>query len=323
MKRKYSIFIFGVFALAFVVLLVQTGGRGSFGKGNTSFAIPSGEEITTIEMIQAKEKIVLTLNDNLWTVNEAGEARKSAVNFLIQTLKGIEIKSPVSEDLFRGEIVEKGVAPVIVKVWSGKRVVKKIMVYKTDSNEYGNIMKLGERKKPFIVSIPGYQGSIGSNFNMNELFWVPFNIFNFAPNEIASVEVNYSATPDESFLIYNFSVSVADELKKAAIEQFDSAKVKRYLSYYTWVPFETWAFESGQAESDSIIAGMPLATIRLTLVNGDTERLDLWERTIMKGATRVVDTDRAWGRKDDSNNLFVVRYYDIDPLLRRKSYFSE
>lgn len=323
MKRKYSILGFAVFAIVLIVLLIKTGGKGSFSNVNTAFAVPEGEEITKIEMTQEHENLTLVLRDNVWYVNNSGEARKSAVSFLIQTLKEIEIKSPVSDDLFRTEILGKNKAPVTVKVWSGKRLVKRILVYKTESNTYGNIMKLGEKKKPFIVSIPGYEGAIGSNFNMNELFWIPFNIFNLTPDEIASVEVNYSATPDESFVVYNYSVSKPDEAERVDIEGFDSAKVKRYLSYYTWVPFETWDYESGKGESDSITSGLPMATIVVTLTSGGKERLDIWERSINQGESKIVDTDRAWGKKNDGNNLFIVRYFDIDPLLRRRSYFFE
>jgi len=165
------------------------------------------------------------------------------------------------------------------------------------------------------------RGAIGTNFNMNELFWVPFNIFNSVPGDIASVEVDYSATPDESFLVYNYSVPLPDKIKTRGIEGFDFAQVRRYLSYFTWVPFETWAFDLGKMESDSIASSVPLATILVTLTSGTKEKLTIWERSIEQDGTLTPDTDRAWEKKDDNSNLFVVRYFDIDPLLRRKSYF--
>lgn len=323
MRRKSSVLTLTVVTIVFLILILQTNRKGAFGKRNTSFAVPADKEITMIEMTQAGEKLTLRLhdNDNVWTVNDAGEARKSAVSFMIQTLNSIAIKSPVSDVIFRSEIIEKHVVPVTVKVYSGRRMVNKFLVYKTESNIYGNIMKMSERNEPFIVSIPGFEGAIGSNFNMNELFWVPFNIFSSVPGDIASVEVDYTDTPDESFLVYNYSVSSSHERERPGIEGFDSVQVRRYLSYFTWVPFETWAFDLGREQSDSIASGVPLATIIVTLTSGAKEKLTIWERSKVNNETLSADTDRAWGKKDDNSNLFVVRYFDIDPLLRRKSYF--
>lgn len=312
-----------------VVLLVSAGlllliflpdRQGAFGKRDTGFAVPAGSEITRIEMTQGDTRIVLRNDGTGWMVNNAGETRKSALNFLLQTLTEISIKSPVSEELYNTEIVEKEIVPVRVKVWTGKRIANSFLVYKTESNIYGNIMKMGERNRPFIVSIPGYEGAIGSNFNMNELFWMPFNVFSYNPGDIASVKVDYQANPEESFTVYNPSLELSDSVVASANGEFDSAKIKRYLSYYTWVPFESWAFDMKESATDSILAAAPMATITVTLAGGDTGILTVWERSLVVDGELTTDTDRAWGRRDDGK-LFLVRYFDIDPLLRRKSYF--
>jgi len=311
----------GVILFAVLVLLLKIYGRGTFGDKNTSFAVPSGTEITRIEMVQSGEKLVLSNHADVWEVNDAGEARKSAVSFIIQTLNEIAIKSPVSDDLFESEIIEKGVEPVHIKVWSGRRLVNSFLVYKTGSNVYGNIMKKGIRNKPFIVSIPGYEGSIGSNFNMNELFWLPFNIFNANPMDISSVDVDYPASAAESFRVVNPLTLPAGEVQKSDTLMLDNDLISRYLTYFTWVPFETWAFELKQEEADRIVNTLPLANIAVLYTDGRLEKLTLWERDVMNGGTLTTDTDRAWGKMESSTNLFIVRYFDVDPLLKRKSYF--
>jgi hypothetical protein len=309
-----------VIFVGILLLILLPVRSGVFGRSDTGFAVPAGTVITRIEMTQDDERIELRKDDSGWMVNNVEETRKSAVNFLLQTLTEIAIKSPVSEELYNTAVVEKGVVPVSVKVWSGKRMINSFLVYKTESNIYGNIMKKGEKKKPFIVSIPGYEGAIGSNFNMNELFWMPFNIFSYNPGDIASVRVDYQANPEESFTVYSHSAKAVDTIGLTKDNGFDNTKIKRYLSYFTWVPFESWAFDIPEHEADSVIAGMPLAAITVTMVGGDTGRLTIWERKEIVDEVSTTDTDRAWGRRDDGK-LFIVRYFDIDPLLRRKSYF--
>jgi hypothetical protein len=34
-----------------------------------------------------------------------------------------------------------------------------------------------------------------------------------------------------------------------------------------------------------------------------------------------MDTDRAYGQIDKMEELIIVRYFDIDPVLKRRSYF--
>ena len=68
-----------------------------------------------------------------------------------------------------------------MKVFEKGKLIKSFLVYKTASNKYGNIMKLRESSKPFIVFVPGNEVEIGSAFTMNELFWQPYTVFSFSP----------------------------------------------------------------------------------------------------------------------------------------------
>ncbi|MBE0674780.1 MAG: hypothetical protein IH591_08975 [Bacteroidales bacterium] len=295
--------------------------RGTFNRQNTSFAVDGNMEITGVRLTQEEESIRLRKTSEGWVVNEAGEARSSAVSFLLQTITDIGIKSPLSEEIFKSEILDNEISPVKVEVWSGRKRVKTFLVYKTDSNIYGNIMRRSERSKPFIMAIPGFDGSIGSNFNMNELFWMPFNIFRKLPASIASVEVSYAGRPEESFIVYNPAFGTTPALIEYAEQKFDSLKVKRYISYYTWVPFESWDFSLDADRADSIRRTPPFITIIVTGVDGTAETLFLWHRPSGSPDEGQFDNDRVWGSKQIDGQIFIARYFDLDPLLRKKSYF--
>ena len=134
-------------------------------------------------------------------MNGTAETRKSGILFIIRVLKEMKIKSPVSPELFNSEIKGKGILPVRVKVYEKRKLLKTFLVYKTSSNIYGNIMKMRDSSKPFIVCVPGYDGDICSVFTLNELFWQPYQVFNLMPSEISSVQFeNFS---DTSIFIYN------------------------------------------------------------------------------------------------------------------------
>ena len=126
-------------------------------------------------MKEGERILILSKETEGWRVNGRNEARKSGLIFLMEILTEMKIKSPVSPELFNDEIVMKGIDPVRVKVYEDRRLLRSFMVFKTGSNKYGNIMKMKDNAKPFIVYLPGYEGDIGSEFISDELFWKPLH----------------------------------------------------------------------------------------------------------------------------------------------------
>jgi hypothetical protein len=101
----------------------------------------------------------------------------------------------------------------------------------------------------------------------------------------------------------------------------DSSLVIRYISYFARVPFESWAFDTGDAERKSIEGRQPLYRISVITTTGKKQVLTLW--TILTGETeqKEIDSNRLIGKTDDRDQLFILRYFDIDPLIKKRSYF--
>jgi hypothetical protein len=298
-----------------ILLLLKV--RSPFGKNNSSFASGPDKEITTIDFSQNGKRLSLIKKGETWLLNGKTEVRKSGINFILRVLTEIKIKSPVSPELFSTEIAEKKVSPVKVKVYARGKVIKSFLVYKTNSNIYGNVMKMRESSKPFIVYVPGYEGDIGSGFILNELFWQPYTVFNYLPSEIASVEFENMIDTAASFSIANRNRHYfinGDEANKSG---WDSSLVYRYISYFAMVPFESWAFDISEAEQKTIENQSPLYRISVTGTLNRKTVLTLWGITTGQGT----DSDRLYGKTDERDNLFIIRYFDIDPLIKKREYF--
>lgn len=313
----------GVFiALVILTLLfILFRSRTPFGKSNSSFAIDPGKEITKIEMSSGRQKLILEKNGEIWEINGKTEARKSGVLFIIRVLKEIKIKSPVSAELFENEITGKNVIPVKVKVYENHRQLKTFLVYKTKSNPYGNIMKIKESTKPFIAYVPGYEGDIGSGFILNELFWQPYTVFNLLPSEISSVNFENLSDTSSSFQILNRPPHYFLSCSTGNLTGWDSSLVTRYISYFARVPFESWAFEIKSDEKKSILESQPLYRITVTTSGGVKSVLSLWPRSTVQNGAITNDSDRLLGKADENSELYVIRYFDIDPLIKKRSYF--
>jgi hypothetical protein len=320
MMRKTIIYVLiSIVLLLLVVYFLKE--RSPFGGKNTSFAVDTENEITAIGFTDGRSTLHLEKRGDEWIVNKKFETRKSSILFILKILTEMQIKSPVTPEMFKKEIVENGITPVKVKVSGKGRIIKSFLVYKTASNKYGNIMKLRESSKPFIVSVPGNDVEIGSAFTLNELFWQPYTVFNLLPSEIYSVTVENMADTGASFRIKNENNQFSLYSHSEELTGWDTSRVIRYISYFTHVPFESWAFNLTTSEKEKIKKQKPLYKITVTGTGGDMTSLILWERSIDDNGVRKNDTDRLWAKKDDKDEIFIVKFTDIDPLLKKRSYF--
>jgi hypothetical protein len=313
-----SILAFSIIVLLFLFLFRN---RSPFGKSNSSFAVDQDREITRIELSTGRKKLVLEKKGEEWFINNRYEARKSGIIFITRILKEIRIKSTVSDDLFKTEVIEKQVSPVKVRAYENRKLLSSFMVYKTASNAYGNIMKIKESSKPFIVYIPGFEGNIGSAFILNELFWQPYTVFNLLPSEIESVNFeNYTGTES------SFKISCKDQHytisgQEGILSGWDNSLVTRYLSYFARVPFESWLLNPGDSISRKVISSQPLYRITVNSNTGKKIVLSLWPKHTGGPGNDKTDSDRLYGKTDEHDELFVMRYFDIDPLIKKRSYF--
>ncbi len=319
MSRKtirYSV----IFIPVLILLMYLLRERSPFG-GDTSFAPEPQNEITRIEFGDGENTLTLEKQGEAWFINKTLEARKTSVLFILKILSEMEIKSPVTPDLFNREIIKNGIDPLKVKVFEKGKLIKSFLVYKTGSNIYGNIMKLRESSKPFIVFVPGNEVEIGSAFTMNELFWQPYTVFTFLPSEVYSVAVEYMADTGSSFMIKNENSRLRLFNYQGELSGWDSSRMIRFLSYFTHVPFESWAFSLSSDEKMSIEKKEPLYEIIVVTSQGVRKVVRFWQRSVGESNITKPDTDRLWAKTEGSAEFFVIRYIDIDPLLKKLSYF--
>jgi hypothetical protein len=73
-------------------------------------------------------------------------------------------------------------------------------------------------------------------------------------------------------------------------------------------------------ERHAIESSTPLYRLNVKSKDGGVVTLTIWERLSdpVKGEK---DTDRVWAEKNDGKGIFIVRYFDLDPILKKKSYF--
>jgi hypothetical protein len=356
--RRVTIYVLLLLTVLLAVTLVIITSVRSANESANQLAVGDPAKIDYIKISGENEEVVLTRSGRRnWLVNGEEGARPSAVNMLLRTLASLEVKSPVSDDFFSQATRNGEVLPVSVEVKGNGRMLTAFSVYLLSGDPDGNIIQKERGNGYFIAHLPGYDINPAIQFISGERYWRPFTIFEINPSDILSVEVDRRLPAEESFLIESAGEKLMLTINGVAQEMFDTAAVRQYISWYAFVPFESWYAQSGDNETDSIISADPLVTIRvIEKVNRESEGMNqfagsqhkdepdgsgiglylhpegeraddlenrgkqhirehfvrFWSMVSDDGST---DSNRLWGEKNRSGELFIVTYFDIDPLI--------
>ena len=317
MKRPLIIILAGLILFAGIILIPSK--RSPFGKLNSSFSIPLTDNITSIHIGRGENTVLLSKENGIWLVNNHNEARSSAISFILATLGEVQIKSPVSEELFESLTDQSNTEPVVVRV-RGKGVKERFLVYRTANSGMGSVFRKSEKSLPFFMSLPGYDLDPGLAFVTDERYWLPFHVFRLEPGNIERVDLKYRDTGREDISIEvkdSISLSVNDII----VEYPDREHIMRYLSWFSFIPFEKWATDLDPDQKGSILNSAPEIEIGLQLGDSGDLSLKLWIKYMEVGPESEPDTDRLYGELNNSGELFVVKYFDIDPLIKSAEYF--
>jgi hypothetical protein len=63
----------------------------------------------------------------------------------------------------------------------------------------------------------------------------------------------------------------------------------------------------------------------LTIITSGGKKvvLTLWLMHSDKDSYDKIDSDRLLGKTNEKDELFIMRYFDIDPLIKKRSYFYQ
>lgn len=318
MRSWWRLVLVSLVLLITVVLVFRV--RTPFGKSNSNFAISWTDEIASIEIKEGDRTLLLNRDAGEWFVNNTFKARSSAIDFILKTIEAIEIKSPVSELLFDDLCNNSDCDPVLVTI-RGKRRTITYFIYRSSDSSYETIMRRTLKSKPFFVSLPGYDYDPGSHFISDERFWMPYHIFNLNPDKIKSIKLGYK-DPVMDDISIRVDIDRVELLVKGKPEtRAKQEKLRRYISYFTFVPFETWVFDLDIKMKSELLRTEPEIEFIVVLEDDMQLIIRLWNKSILTPEGIMPDTDRLYGTLNGGSEIFVAKYFDLDPLIKTVEYF--
>lgn len=303
--------------------------KGTLNLRVADFSVDQYKDITKIEIISPQEKLRLELINNQWKVNNKYWATQKYVENLLLALNRLTILSPVSKaekeqvaNILRAD-------GLLVKVYKNRRTIKEFYVSKPSMNKKKTYMMMEKSSEPFIVNIPAFRGLLAELFITDENNWRNKTIFDYEPQNIQSIKVEYPQEKKKSFQVINYNdgtFAIQNLAKKKFIKDFNVEKVARYFTYYQHIVFEQVAGHLTKFTIDSVLNSTPYCIITVKDETDEENKVTVYRKPSEKkydefGQEIKFDYDRAYASFNHNKELIIIQYYIFDPLFKEIDYF--
>jgi len=320
--------------------IMQNNRKGTIRKELYDFAVTDTGNITKIFMVNTNGKQV-TLEKKTsgnWQVNGKFKARTDAIKNLLECIKDMAVKNPVAKSAIETISKQMATSSTKVEIYKGDDLVKMYYVGADTQDGLGTFMLLNDIETgqnstmPFVMFIPGFNGFLSVRYFVVEDTWRDKSIFAFYPDMISSIEVQSTQHPDSSFTISlsdKNEISFADSKGKKS-SWFDTLKVKRYITYYTNIQYETLKNDLRKSLRDSVLAKGPVFIIKLTDREGKKHTAKLFSKPPVDpdrvdditGKPVTEDMERMYALINEEKDLALIQYYVFGKLFLGVSAFT-
>ncbi len=331
MKKNYIYLLLILILVSLVFYLFQyKSNKGTIGQNIKDFSVQDTASITKVTITNKQGKILTVQRTKAgWFVNDSIPARKDIVNILLETIKRVEVKSPVNKPMRENVMKQLATSSIKVQIYEEDDLLKCFFVGGATMEGTGTFMLLEDASEPVITHIPGFEGYLTVRFNSNPEVWRDREIFRNHPAFIDIIKVDYPQNPKESFLlkIQNREfVGLSNGSGEVAKNNVNADFLRNYLEQYMDVQYEN-LINLAQSTKDSVICSQNLlASITLVDKEGVSKNAKIYKRYwdgrafVQKGKDVEFDLDRVFVVINDkviangqyrTFNRLIVRYQDF------------
>src|ERR1017187_3823144 len=299
-KNKIAILLF-IVVVSLALWIYLHNNQGTIRKELYEFAVTDTSSIDKIFMVNmAGKKVTLErTKTGYWQVNEKFNARRDAIRNLLVAIKDMRVREPVAKSAIENISKDLASSATKVEIYQKGKLIKMYYVGGDTQDGLGTFMLLNDLETgnnssiPFVMSIPGFNGFLSVRYFLDEEMWRDKTIYGFYPDQISSVSMKFVHSPDSSFTISLPEINKIslDDSKGNNIANFDTLKVKRYITYFSNLSYETLRNNLRKSLRDSILT-KPVHIIELKDKDGKIHSL----KTFIKPCDDPNRTDEVTGK---------------------------
>jgi len=179
-------------------------------------------------------------------------------------------------------------------------------------------MTLPENEQPLLFYVPGFANDLRTNFSPDEYLWRDNTLLNYLPDQILSISLQHWPDSAASFRVdwSGDAFQLTDHLGQRPANP-DTEALRRYLTYFTTIGYAAKA-ELASHQKDSLDKARPNFVLEVRNRHGLSNQLEGHLIAQPDGSTNF---DQVWVRFNDEAEYLVVKFAEIDPVLKRLDYF--
>ncbi|HNR19748.1 MAG TPA: DUF4340 domain-containing protein [Bacteroidia bacterium] len=330
MKSNKITFLVVIILLGITAYFIYTKKAGTIRTELRDFAVQDTASITKI-FIADRKGYKTTLErtaEKTWTVNGKYTALPKAVNILLETIKKVEVRSPVGKAAYNSVIKDLGTDGTKVEIYAGDKNIKTYYVGQPTQDMLGTFMFIENSTTPFVTHIPGFNGFLSTRFTAKPDDWKSKIIL--AYNDAALKEITV-VDPKDS--VKSFKVKKTENdfqlfsspASTVATDIFKS-KIAAYINHFIKLPYEYEETLIKKDLKDSILSTTPYKTLEVLNVNGKMDKIIFYRKPPVQGTLtsndpetgklRPFDPDRMFVIWNTDTNFYAVQYFVWEPVFK-------
>jgi hypothetical protein len=327
MKRNRITLVVLILLVAVSAWLLLSRRSGTYSRSDVEFAVKDTNLITAVEITDMGGKVVLVKHGFTWRVNGSTPVRKDRMSGLLVLLSRLEVVSPVSRS--RSSAVSKQL------MRDGKRVVisldkgsdREYLVVHDTTESNATYMMLKDADTPFRMGVRGYKRrDLASLYETDDRYWRDNLLLHYLPEQIQYVTLTNKRDPERTFRLARdegdgFKMSTG--MVPGGWFSPDPTRLNQYLSYFYGLRFDAYADLRQDPPLRYEYSEAPDYVLEVGSNSGNRTILSLFPVfTLDPAGNKKMDLNVLYARIDDWDGMVVLKYMEIDALLKDPGYFQ-
>jgi hypothetical protein len=252
----------------------------TYGIGEDAFAIKNTDKIHKIFIgDKAGNTATLTREGDKWMYNGKYKARTQAIEMLLNTVRGMEIMMLPAEAAEPGILKGISMNGVLARFYdkNGEKLMGYQIAGVSPDGQGTNILMEGE-KKPYIVTLPVWEGHLTPRYLIAEEDWRDRAVFLENYKDVKAISIEYPQQKIHSFKLDKengkFKIAPFYQTTSRINKELKQGKVQQYLIGFKRIEAE--AIKNGSELEAGITKQIPFAILNLERNDGTSKKVTFY-----------------------------------------------
>ena len=293
----------------------------------------SVENVEQIGRISLKSKtypeLVFTRSGDTWVINNRYPVNEITFKNFLGTLTNLRMVYLPPKESMPKIVEDTRNNGIHMKIYDlNEELIKEYYIGAQTADDRGTFYLMKGSNTPYVMGIPGFDGSIKNRMLYNMDSWRSKVVFNENPDSIKFVEIEYLNDPQNSFAIRRdkkgFILDRIGVLTKFDPIVLNNSVAEAYLNQFRKLDAE--ANDNDNPNRDLIRAYEEFAHVRIGYMNGKTKSLHLISKEEIEFDKNTkkysdIEVDDRFFIKYPNNDLQLIKFTALNKIMVPFNYF--